>query len=72
MIPSMVVQHSTEPLSQIVFRLSKKSIKISKITLRRRFKEVSVDSMKLTSKPFLTSDNVFKKLQRNIDSKTVT
>ena len=61
MIQSMVAQHSIESVGQIAFRLSQKDIKISKTTLRRRFKEAGVHSMKPTSKPLLTSDDILKK-----------
>jgi arginine repressor len=58
----MVAQHSTESVDQIAFRLSKKGIEISKTTLRRRFNEAGVHSMKPTSKPLLTSDDILKKI----------
>ncbi len=60
-IQSMGAQQSTEFVRQIAFRLSKKGIKISKTTLRRRFKEAGVLAMKPTSKPLLTSDDILKK-----------
>ncbi|CAF3970109.1 unnamed protein product [Rotaria magnacalcarata] len=58
---SMVAKHSTQCAGQIAFRLSKKDIKISKITLRKIFKDVGVHSIKPTLKPLLTSDDIFKK-----------
>ncbi len=54
----MVAQHSTESVGQIAFRLSKKSIKISKTILRSRSKDAGVHSMKLISKPLLRSDDI--------------
>ena len=54
----MVAQHSIESVGQIAFRLSQKDITISKTTLRRRFKEAGVHSMKPTSKPLLMSDDI--------------
>jgi transposase len=62
-IQSMVAQHPTESLGQIAFRLSKKGIQISETTLRRRFKEAGVQSMKPTSKPLLTTDHIKKRLK---------
>ncbi|CAF1219446.1 unnamed protein product [Rotaria sordida] len=62
-IQSMVAQHPTESARQIAFRLSKKGIKISETTLRRRFKEAGLQSMKPTSKPLLTGDHIKKRLQ---------
>ena len=59
----MVAQPSAESVGQIAFRLSQKDIKISKTTLRRRFKEAGVQSMKPTSKPLLTSKHIKKRLQ---------
>ena len=41
-IQSMVTQHPTESARHIAFRLSKKSINISEMTIRRRFKEAGV------------------------------
>ncbi len=60
-IQSMVAQQSTEFVHQITFKLSKKGIKISKTTLRRRFKQSDVLSMKPTSKPLLPNDDILKK-----------
>lgn len=57
-IQSMVAQHPTESLGQIAFRLSKKGVKISEATLRRRFKEAGIQSMKPSSKPLLTSNHI--------------
>ena len=54
----MVAQHSIESIGQIAFRLSQKDIKISKTTLRGRFKETGVHSIRPTSKPLLTSDDI--------------
>ncbi|CAF2995742.1 unnamed protein product [Rotaria sp. Silwood2] len=62
-IQSMVDQHPTESVGQIAFRLSKKGIKISETTLRRRFKEAGVQSMKPTSKSLLTNDHIKKRLE---------
>jgi len=62
-IQSMVAQYPTESAGQIAFRLSKKGIKISETTLKRRFKEAGVQSMKPTSKPLLTSDHIKKRLE---------
>ncbi|CAF3005901.1 unnamed protein product [Rotaria sp. Silwood2] len=70
-IQSMVAQHPTESLDQIAFRLSKKGIKVSLTTLRRRFKEAGVQSMKPTSKPLLTSDHIQKRLKWAIEHKDV-
>ncbi|CAF4840827.1 unnamed protein product, partial [Rotaria sp. Silwood1] len=67
----MVAQHPTESLDQIGFRLSKKGIKVSKTTLRKRFKEAGVQSMKPTSKPLLTSDHIQKRLKWAIEHKDV-
>lgn len=60
-IQSMVAQRSMKSVSQIAFRLSQKDKKISQTTLRRRFKEVGVHSMKPTSKPLLTSGDILNK-----------
>ena len=60
-IQSMVAQCSIESVGQIAFRLSRKDIEISKTTLRQRFKEADVHSIKPTSKPLLTSRDIFKK-----------
>jgi len=57
----MVAQHTIESVGPIAFGLSQKDIKISKTTLRRKFKEAGVHSMKPTSKPLLTSDDILKK-----------
>jgi transposase len=62
-IQSVVAQHSTESAKQIAFRLSKKGIKISETTLRRRLKEAGIQSMKPTSKPLLTNGHIQKRLQ---------
>ena len=62
-IQSMVTQHPTESTRQISFRLSKKGINISETTLRRKFKEASVQSMRPTFKPLLTNDHIKKRLQ---------
>ena len=59
----MVTQHPTESTGQIAFRLSKKGINISETTLRRRFKEAGVQSMRPTSKPLLTNGHIKKRLQ---------
>ncbi|CAF2049280.1 unnamed protein product [Rotaria magnacalcarata] len=45
-IRSMVAQHPTESTGQIAARLSNKGINVSKTTLRRRFKEAGILSMK--------------------------
>jgi hypothetical protein len=62
-IQSVVAQHASEPASQIAARLSKKGINISKSTLRRRFKEAGIQSMKLTSKPLLTDAHIKKRFE---------
>ena len=62
-IQSMIIQHPTESTGQIAFRLSKKGINISETTLRRRFKEAGVQSMRPICKPFLTNDHIKKRLQ---------
>jgi hypothetical protein len=67
----MVAQHSTESAGQIACRLSRKGIKISETTLRRRFKEAGVQSMKPASKPLLTNDHIRKRLQWAIKHKDV-
>ncbi|CAF3347673.1 unnamed protein product [Rotaria socialis] len=61
-IQSMVAQHPTESTGQIAARLSNKGINVSKTTLRRRFKEAGILSMKPTSKPLLTSGHIKKKI----------
>ena len=70
-IQSMVAQHPTESVGQITSRLSKKGIEVSKTTLRRRFKEAGVQSMRPTSKPLLTSDHIKKRLEWAIKHKDV-
>ena len=70
-IQSMVAQHPTESVGQITSRLSKKGIEVSKTTLRRRFKEDDVQSMRPTSKPLLTSDHIKKRLEWAIKHKDV-
>ncbi|CAF4164580.1 unnamed protein product [Rotaria sp. Silwood2] len=70
-IQSMVAQRPTESVGQIAYRLSKKRIKISETTLRRRFEEAGVQSMKPTSKPLLTNDHIKKRLQWAIKHKDV-
>ncbi|CAF2551455.1 unnamed protein product [Rotaria sp. Silwood2] len=70
-IQSMVAQHPTESVGQIAYRLSKKGIKTSETTLRRRFEEAGVQSMKPTSKPLLTNDDIKKRLQWAIKHKDV-
>ena len=70
-IQSMVAQHPTESVDQITSRLSKKGIEVSKTTLRRRFKEAGVQSMRPTSKPLLTSDHIKKRLEWAIKHKDV-
>jgi transposase len=70
-IQSMVAQHPAESVGLIAFRLSKKCIKISETTLRRRFKEAGVQSMKPTSKLLLTSDHIKKRLQWAIQHQDV-
>ena len=62
-IQSMVTQHPTESAGPIAFRLSKKGINISKTTLRRRFKEAGVQSLRPICKPLLTNDHIKKRLQ---------
>jgi transposase len=70
-IQSMVAQHPTESVGQMAFRLSKKGINISETTLRRRFMEAGVQSMKPTSKPLLTSYHIKKRLQWAIEHQDV-
>jgi len=70
-IQSVVAQHPTESVGQIAFRLSKKGIKISETTLRRRFEEAGVQSTKPTSKPLLTTDHINKRLQWAIQHQDV-
>ena len=70
-IQSMVTQHPTESARQIAFRLSKKGINISETTLRRRFKDAGVQSMRSTSKSLLTNDHIKKRLQWPIQHQDV-
>jgi transposase len=70
-IQSIAAQYPTESAGQIACRLSKKGINISETTLRRRFKEAGVQSMKPSSKPLLTDDHVKKRLQWAIQHKYV-
>jgi len=70
-IQSVVAQHPTESVGQIASRLSNKGITTSETTLRRRFEEAGVQSMKPTSKPLLTSSHINKRLQWAIQHKDV-
>ncbi|CAF4784726.1 unnamed protein product, partial [Rotaria sp. Silwood2] len=70
-IQSMIAQHPTESTRQIAVRLSKKGVKISKTTLRRRFKEAGLQLMKPTSKPLLTADHIKKRLEWTIQHQDV-
>jgi transposase len=70
-IQSMLAQHPTESAGQIAVRLSKKGIKISETTLRRRFEEAGVQSMKPISKTLLASDHLKKRLQWAIQHQDV-
>ena len=60
-IQSMVAQHPVESTGRIASRLSKKGIQVNKTALKRRFKEVGVQSMRPTSKPLLTTNHIKKK-----------
>ena len=71
MIKSMVVQHPTESAGQIAVRLSSKGIRVIESTLRRRFKEAGIQSMKPTAKPLLSNDHIKRRLEWAVQHKEI-
>jgi transposase len=62
-IQSVVAKYPTETVGQIAFRLSKKGINVSETTLRRRFKEAGLRSVKPSFKPLLTENHMKKRFE---------
>ena len=67
----MVAQHTTESAGQIAVRLSSKGIRVSESTLRRRFKEAGIQSMKPTAKPLLSNDHIKRRLEWAVQHKEI-